>query len=75
MKAASASPSPEGPGAVQSVQVLAQLPLASGEHLVVPFEDADPGVSCRAAGIGPSKQFGHKIVCDADIVCVAEVIL
>ena len=75
MKAASASPSPEGHGAVQSVQVLAQLPLASGEHLVMPFEDANPGASGRAAGIGLNKQCGHKIVCDTDIVRIAEVIL
>jgi hypothetical protein len=66
---------PERGGAVQPIQMLAQLALASGEHLVVPFEDVDPGASGRAAGIGLSKQFDHKIVRYTDIVRVAEVIL
>ena len=49
-KAASALHAPEGGGAVQPVQMFAHPPFASGQHLVVPFEDADPGVSGWAAG-------------------------
>ena len=60
---------------VQPIQMLARLPFASSQHLIVPFENSKPGVSGKAAGIDLSKQLGHKIVCDTDIVRVAEVIL
>jgi hypothetical protein len=53
----------------------AKFSFPPGEHLVVRFEHGEPGVSGGALRLDPGKEFGDKLVRDADIVCIAEVAL
>ena len=66
---------PERRYVVQLPAMSAKLSLAAGKHLVVRFEHGNPGVSGGASRLDLRKEFGHKLVRDANVICVAEVAL